>query len=481
MSALSSAQNSAQKLHIVQPSNSPSTSPSNSPSSTIPNSPVSSQIGFQRRMDMQTKLCGMFESPDLEALELVHSAAVAHFNLGARPLYLFLSGPAGSGKTEICIEILESAINHFTPVRKVAHQIDDVTSRSIVSGFGDPKETSLLFQTAPASHPHAIWLIPDFTTILSQNSQAKVETLAKLRKIWDGKVPVSKGNQGKIDPWEGKITIIAATTSIVEEFMQRYRSYGDRFYQVQWTPPSDMTALLSKVRSNAALTTKTIGSHPAMDPKKDPNSPYSQLIKATSLYLNPANHTPVDPTKIPATVIAQLDALAELTCLLRTGVTRNPSNYNEILDLDQPEMPTRLSNYLFQILIAHASMLHKDWPDQEEINLVIRLCMDSIPSRRRHLLEVVMASPKAEIPYSSIVAAQFLPPPIVKRLVDEMDFIGVLKLHVSEHVPPGYVTFPTKVRKLVELAFPKWRPAEWAPIDQCAQVAAQAPNWKSYL
>ena len=31
MSALSSAQNSTQKLHIVQPSNSPSTSPSNSP------------------------------------------------------------------------------------------------------------------------------------------------------------------------------------------------------------------------------------------------------------------------------------------------------------------------------------------------------------------------------------------------------------------------------------------------------------------
>jgi hypothetical protein len=114
-----------------------------------------------------------YHSPDLEAIRVCSAVALSHYALKERATWIFVLGPSGTGKTDLCIKSLTGL-----PKKRV---LDQISSKSFSSGMG-VGENSLLSRAGPAE----LWLFKDFSMTLSENPDELKKIIGCLRSVWDG-------------------------------------------------------------------------------------------------------------------------------------------------------------------------------------------------------------------------------------------------------------------------------------------------------
>src|SRR5678816_1324805 len=163
--------------------------------------------------------------PDLQSLLITLSVGISHFVPGADPVWLFVMGPSGGGKSTINIRAASCLPK--------THSVSDLTENSILSGYHvNVKKKAASIGLLVDIGASGIVLMKDFTTILSKRDDERKKIIAALREIHDGQYNRVLGNVGKIG-WAGKATIIAATTQSLEGCWAVLRDMGARFIQVR--------------------------------------------------------------------------------------------------------------------------------------------------------------------------------------------------------------------------------------------------------
>jgi hypothetical protein len=148
------------------------------------------------------------------------------------PVWLGLIGPPSSAKTEI--------LNSTLMLPDVV-QAATVTPASLLSGtpkkqFDKSAKGGLLRRIGD----FGIIVLKDFGSILSMRPDAKAETLAALREVYDGSWTRHLGTDGgKMLSWQGKVGLLFGATGVIDAHYSVIGAMGDRFLFNRLAPLSE--------------------------------------------------------------------------------------------------------------------------------------------------------------------------------------------------------------------------------------------------
>lgn len=89
--------------------------------------PPRSEQTLERFTALKDHLEHWYYQPDLQSLLITLSVGISHFVPNADPVWLFVMGPSGGGKSTINIRAASSLPK--------THSVSDLTENSILSGF----------------------------------------------------------------------------------------------------------------------------------------------------------------------------------------------------------------------------------------------------------------------------------------------------------------------------------------------------------
>jgi hypothetical protein len=299
---------------------------------------------------------------DLDAIDVTLAAAASE-PLGGDPLWILVVSGSGAGKTE-AVTPLEGA---------GAHIVSTITSEGALLSASPQKQRS---KTATGGllrkiGDRGVLVIKDVTSILSADRNVRAAVLAALREIHDGKWTRNVGSDGgQTLSWQGRIVVVGAVTTAWDAAHAVVSTMGDRFVLLRldstlWREESGLRALAN------------VGKETQMR---------QELAVAVGGLLD---HAAKCVPELAKAEIAQLVKLGNVVTMARTPIERDFKG--EAVDAHAPEMPTRLSKQLGQIVRGGAAI---GMTRAQAMRLAVRCARDSIPPLRLEILLDVAAHPE---------------------------------------------------------------------------------------
>lgn len=338
-----------------------------------------------------------FFQPDLDALRISLAATAAHYQIQSEPVWLYVIGVPGSGKTSCVVECLSV----FDKVR----MLSDLSVSALISGWskaGNHPKYGILREMGESG----IFLFKDFTTILTKRREDRDQILGALREIYDGRYSRHFGVSAKSEVlWQGKVSAIAAVTPVIETMWSVNNKMGDRFVQVRLPRVDGIETAKFARRQNGHK--KEI--------KEKLHSLTLDFIDLSTLG-NCSSTTPL--------IEQQMDALAEVVAWSRCHVDRDQKD--RIMFAGQPEMPTRLIQAFTQIATAHASLFRRTEVIAEDVRLARRVAIDTIPFSRLKLLNSIPDG--ADISRAEVCRLTGYANTTTGYIADELRALNIVKL-----------------------------------------------------
>lgn len=306
-----------------------------------------------------------FYKPDLEALETVLSAVAAHPIIKGDPIWLFVQGPSGSGKSEIIV----NALRKMPPYTRV---LGAINRNSLISfNRGIPGGELLNMAKDGTGDFTGIFVFKDFTTMLSLRDEERTEIIAQFREVYDGSWTRSTGTGSQL--WTGKATVIACCTPLLERAWAVKRDMGERFLTVKWprtgSPEHAKAAGRQRGHETIIRTTTAELAHQFVA-----SSPFKSL------------------PDIPASIFDSIASLAEIVAVLRAPVSRASGSKREITGQPIPEEPGRIHKSLSALASSHSALFRHEEVNEDDYRIAKRVALDSIPSDRFQVFTTLPSS-----------------------------------------------------------------------------------------
>ena len=273
--------------------------------------------------------------------------------LDAEPLWLYLVGVPGAGKTEI-VQTWDGHSSIYSLTTLTPHTL--ISGKILDAGEQDP---SLLPKL-----DGKVLVIKDFTVILKGRPENTSEILGQLRDAYDGESRAVFGT-GKDEIYKSKFGIVAAVTEEIYNHLRLLSSLGERFliYHLQFSE-KERTARTRIAAENRPMEKQA-----------------QELKKASHDVLS----MKIGPSTFPKELHEEVANLAELVAQARTETIRD-RNTKEILNLPYAEVATRLVKQLVGLAQGIAMVREKPEVTKDEIASITKVAMDSIPPMRLEVL-----------------------------------------------------------------------------------------------
>ena len=305
-----------------------------------------------------------FYKPDLQAIRIAMGTIKSHYlNIGT-PAWLFVVAPPGSGKTTMTI---------MSACRlQEVQALGDVTENTFLSGFHGHKEPGLLEKLGPTmqdgntytTNGNAVFLIKDFTTVLSMKRDKRSVILSQLREIHEGQFRRDFGT-GVTKIWNGRVSIVAAVTPVLDRHYSIFSTLGERFMQVRWHRTDEEAGEWAIKQQGRGEEIR------------------AELGAAVKGIFDASRN---DEIKLPPTMRTRLASLSEIVALARTHVYRNGYGSRDIEHVPEAEANYRLSQGLSAIAKGVAALNQRNEVAEADLQDAFRVGMDCISDARRHLL-----------------------------------------------------------------------------------------------
>src|SRR3990167_5877533 len=274
-------------------------------------------------------------------------AVVLTNSFSDKGIWMMLIAPSGGGKSALL-----SGLSFLEEI----YEISSLTPQTLLSGMPGRSEASLLPRISGK-----VMIFKDWTTIMSLHKDAQMEIISQLREIWDGKLVKVFGN-GKTMRWEGKVSLLCASTQMVDLFQQRFTSLGERFLNYRIIMPEGKDAGRRALRNRARQNEMEWEIQKAF-------FAFFKWIKEQKSSALPALSEDINQSLID---------LAELVVKARSGVIREYSYRQEIVFVPAAELPTRILQQLAG-LTAASMILNGGVLKDEDLKMTFKTALDSIP------------------------------------------------------------------------------------------------------
>ncbi|MCK9370232.1 hypothetical protein M0R04_10030 [Candidatus Dojkabacteria bacterium] len=336
---------------------------------------------------------------DPHVLKIMSASIVAN-KLPGDPVWIFLVGPSGGGKTMIL-----SMFNQLDDI----YQLSNLTPNTFVSG--QRNVPGLLYEINGK-----ILTFKDFTTILQLYQEARNEIMSQMREIYDGSYKKKYGT-GEERDWVGKIGFIAGVTTVIDVTSQIYSALGERFIQYRLITPDR----------------KAVGMH-SIDNSSRKKAVQDDIKNKVQEYFARYIHgvvATIDPEEEVGTSHEQKEKLVRITdfiTLARSPVMRDGGPSREIYFKPSSEMPTRFTQQLNHLCMALMIMNryetgNAELTDDDELS-IYKVALDSIPMMRRIMLQKITQYDQS----STVMVATLTnyPTSTTKRILEELNVLGLV-------------------------------------------------------
>jgi len=314
--------------------------------------------------------------------------------MDTKPVWLYLVGAPGSGKTEIL-----QAMNGHPNI----HQITNLTPRTLVSGkIRDPGEPdpSLILRLN-----HKILTITDFSSLLSDPTNLKI-VAGQLRDVFDGCLRMENGANANNQMYEGKFGIIAAVTSDIDKHVKALSSLGERFLTFRMPVISEEETKKRCIRTQIVMNT---------------TKQNEEIRNAAHAILRFGIQTP----KIEEDMKTYVRDIAMHVAVLRTHITRGM--HKEVLEIPEIEVPTRLTIQMTALACGIAAVRQKPVVEFEDAQLAGLCGFGSISRSRMAFLRFLLGKYPQAIPKTVVEERMKLPTSTVRIWMEDLMILGVVE------------------------------------------------------
>jgi hypothetical protein len=247
----------------------------------------------------------------------IATAASLSVNLPDKPIWLFLVGPASSGKS-VLIESYGGSSEYFEYTSKL-------TAEALVSGWkGDGGDISMIPQLDGRT-----LMIGDLTVILNQPIQVQEKLWGLLRDAYQGIFKANFGNQEAKEYRGFKFCIVAGVTHAI--YAINDSDMGERFLKVDFQGDD----FDEDAHMDAAMDLQDTWKEVESDLKATNLGYYKHLMQTTDFD---------KPPSVPEEVSRKIKSLAKLTTKLRTKVQKD--KWEGMIARPKAESPTRFATQL---------------------------------------------------------------------------------------------------------------------------------------
>lgn len=183
------------------------------PSSSVERIPVAD---FKEVVD-SFKSCMHVDSNFVDALTIA-TASVISVRIPGDPIWMFIVGPASSGKTTL--------VESFLGSPEYCEGVSKLSATALISGFRGNSDCSFL----PKLNGKAL-IIKDYTAIKKMPSSVQEELYGLLRDIYDGHCKIPYGNNTIRDYSNIRFSSVAAVTDIIHG--DNRATLGERFLKTE--------------------------------------------------------------------------------------------------------------------------------------------------------------------------------------------------------------------------------------------------------
>lgn len=287
---------------------------------------------FEKWADMNQDL--------IDALKVLYAVVLSE-KLKGDPLWLYLVGPAGCGKTMLLLTLQESGRCVFR---------SSITAHTLVSGFQRNYDPSLL---PKLSKKCCVW--KDFTEVLEKKD--KDEIYSTLRGAYDGSVIATFGNGVERIYKNLHFSMLAGTTPAVHK--DRKAMLGERFLKFELFSDEIIN---TTDQINAAI--NDVGQEDRM---------LAEMTVASTRFLSRKIYIP----ELPLWARTRIVSLAQIVSILRAVVERAEFGNQQVLYMPSPEIGTRPAKQLVKLAKFLAFVMGHKKVEYEEYKLVEKTAFDT--------------------------------------------------------------------------------------------------------
>jgi ribosomal protein L37AE/L43A len=294
-----------------------------------------------------------------EALALMF-ATVLSVQLHGDPIWLFVVGPPGSGKTMLLRAFEKSPYCIFK---------SSITPKSLISGFnpGNNLDPSLIPQLRGK-----VLVLKDYTEIMTQSREIQEEMYGILRGAYDGHAERTYGN-GEVRSYpDTYFSMLAGVTDRIHG--DERASLGERFLKFQMIEGADY----DPTKHIATAITGMVG-------QKEMDELIREIAAGFTLKHDISG---TKPPEAPLWVRERINALAQIIAFLRADVPR--IGRDELAYRPTPEVGTRLAKQLIKLAQCLAIVYGSKVVDKKAYALIEKVAFDTARGWSLDIMRVIM-------------------------------------------------------------------------------------------
>jgi hypothetical protein len=335
--------------------------------------------------------------------------------LDSKPVWIYVVGPPGGGKTEI-LQAFSDEYEIFT--------VSTLTANTLISG----KILDNVHDPDPSLLPkldRKVMIIKDFTPLLSGKRETLMEVTGQLRDAYDGSCRKVFGT-GKDTVYKSKFGVIAAVTNEIDRHRGILSDLGERFLTIRLpeVTPEEERERCRKASSNTITCQE------------------AALRSAARTLLT---NLPMVAT-VPEAMREQIITIAMFTAKARCQIHRDRETKEP--EIPNPEIGTRLARQLCDLAIGIAMARGKQVVSQEEVFLVGKVALDSLNHTRIRVLQCLLSHEPEPISLQTVADALKASLSTVERWLEDLSLLDIVikiqpqhpkaKLFSSERVSGFY-------------------------------------------
>ena len=337
--------------------------------------------------------------PNPEVLDVIFGTVLAN-RLDGDPLWLFVVGPAGCGKTALLMP-LSTADEVITTTT--------LTPTALISG------AQRLGSTDPSLIPKLngkVLVVKDFTTILELRDEPRKEIFGVLRDAYDGRTEKYFGT-GLHRVYNSRFGIVAGVTPAIEKLGPSHSVVGERFlkYYMRREGP--------QVRVGEAEIRRRIKNRGKQTRMHDELCAVARDLLTRKM--------PEELPSLPERVEDAVVGLAQWVALMRGAVARDKYTHR-LQHMPTAEIGTRVAGQLLNLATGISVFRGKRAIDGEELAVLTRVARDSSPDILERLVQDLYLHDTCDAKRVCDIAARTrIPTDDVHRLLEDAEMLRVVE------------------------------------------------------
>lgn len=295
-----------------------------------------------------------------DAIRVMLAAAVSQ-DIPGPPIWLFLVGPPGGGKTEAVVSMSQWERSYLT---------SSLTPHALISGANWKGDMD------PSLIPRLdgkVMVIKDFTAILSMRETERDEIFGILRDAYDGTCRKVFGT-GLERMYTSRFTIVAAVTPRIHDLGASHASLGERFLKYAMgdnLKHQSEEDIIGRAIDNIAQTTKM----------------QEELQDVVTAFLT--RRVAVNVEKLPAipdSIKHKIIHLGMFGARMRGSVSRDKYRNEIVTSRPSAEVGSRLGIQLAKLAKSLAVVHQRGSVTEDDYRLVKKVMLDTLPQRTEDII-----------------------------------------------------------------------------------------------